>query len=157
MGAASDLVCREGKGAAVSPYHGSRFNGLAQLEDEEDGQHAKLLRSLTYTTVDGWTISVPAGFETDFASIPRALTWLIPSRGPYNRPAIIHDFLYHYAPADPITGKYCTQARADSILREACENCDDLFTQRWAIFLGLKIGGFVQWRKYRRAEQPEGV
>jgi hypothetical protein len=55
----------------VSPYHGSRFNGLAQLEDEEDGCHAKLLRTLIYTTKDGWAITVPAGFETDFASIPR--------------------------------------------------------------------------------------
>jgi hypothetical protein len=63
----------------VSPYHGSRFNGLAWLEDEEDGCHAKLLRTLIYTTKDGWAITVPAGFETDFASIPQALTWLIPA------------------------------------------------------------------------------
>jgi hypothetical protein len=137
----------------VSPYHGSRFNGLAWLEDEEDGCHAKLLRTLIYTTKDGWAITVPAGFETDFASIPQALTWLIPARGVYNRPAMVHDFLYHYAPVDSTTGRYVTQARADAILREACENCDDRFTQRWAIYLGLRVGGWIQWRKYRRQEQ----
>lgn len=142
----------------MSPYHGSRFNGLAQLEDQEDGCHAKLLRTLTYATLDGWLITVPAGFETDFASIPRALTWLIPARGPYNRPAIIHDFLYRFAPHDPTTNHYCTQARADQILREACENCDDRFSQRWAIFVGLKLGGWLTWRKYRRAaEQAAAV
>lgn len=141
----------------MSPYHGSRFNGLAQLEDEEDGCHAKLLQTLTYTTLDGWTISVPAGFPTDYASIPRLLTWLIPPRGVYNRPSFVHDFLYHYAPVDPTTGRYCTQARADSILREACENCDDRFTQRWAIYLGLRLGGWVAWRNYRRQEKPPAV
>jgi hypothetical protein len=66
---------------------------------------------------------------------------------------MVHDFLYHYAPVDSTTGRYVTQARADAILREACENCDDRFTQRWAIYLGLRVGGWIQWRKYRRQEQ----
>jgi hypothetical protein len=142
---------------SVSGNHGSRFNGLAKLEDQEDGEHAKLLAPLCYTTKDGWTICVPAGFETDFASIPRPLWVIIPPRGKYNRPAIIHDFLYHYAPVDPTTGARCTQARADYIIREACENCDDRFTQRWVIFLGLKAGGFKAWGNYRSKEHPETV
>lgn len=37
---------------------------------------------------------VPRGFETDFASIPRALRWLIPTVGRYNLAALIHDYLY---------------------------------------------------------------
>jgi hypothetical protein len=40
------------------------------------------------------TIIVPAGFETDFASIPWGLWNLFPPLGPWARPAIIHDFLY---------------------------------------------------------------
>lgn len=137
--------------------HGSRFNGLAQLEDEEDGCRAKLLRTLTYTTCDGWTLEVPAGFTTDFASIPRIFSAVIPTRGRYNRPAIVHDFLYQHAPADPTTGRYCTQARADSILREACENCDVRLTQRWAIYLGLRIGGWWTWWKYRHDDRQRAA
>lgn len=136
----------------MSPYHGNRFSGLAKLEDAEDGLHATLLEALSYLTLDGWFISVPAGFPTDYASIPRPLQVIIPPRGVYNRPAFIHDYLYHFAPVDPHTGQRCTQARADSILREACENCDDRFTQRWAIYLGLRLGGWVAWRNYRRDE-----
>jgi hypothetical protein len=136
----------------MSPYHGSRFNGLAQYEDSEDGLHAKLLKRIVYTTKDGWIIEVEIGFESDFASIPRPLWIVIPPRGKYNRPAFVHDKLYRDAPIDPLTGKRCTQARADSILREACENCDDRFTQRWAIYLGLRAGGFVAWNNYRKKE-----
>jgi len=130
-------------------HHGDRFSGLARTEDLEDGIHARLLEPLAYTTKDGWRITVPAGFVTDFASIPRLLYVLIPPRGRYNRPAIVHDFLYHYAPIDPMTGKPCTQARADSIIREACEDVDDRLTQRWAIYLGLRVGGFMAWHEYR--------
>jgi Protein of unknown function (DUF1353) len=141
----------------MSPYHGSRFNGLAQFEDGEDGITATIInKPVVYTTKDGWRIEVPVGFVTDFASIPRPLWAVIPPRGKYNRPAIIHDYLYHYAPVDPLNGIRCTQARADYILREACENCDDRFTQRWAIFLGLKAGGFVTWNKYRKKDSDGG-
>ena len=139
----------------MSPNYGNRFSGLAKVQDEEDGIHATLLEALSYTTQDGWRIEVPVGFVTDYASIPRALAWLIPLRGKYNRPAIVHDYLYQRAPLDEVRGTRCTQARADHILREACENVDDRFTQRWAIYLGLRLGGWVAWRRYRRAESEQ--
>lgn len=141
----------------MSPYHGNRFSALAKTEDEEDGVHATLLCPLSYTTQDGWDITVPAGFVTDYASIPRGLYWLIPPRGKYNRPAIIHDWLYQHAPVDARTGRPCTQARADHILREACENVDDRFTQRWAIYLGLRVGGWLTWRRYRASDKANNV
>lgn len=147
--------------------HGSRFSGLAKVQDEADGVHATLLEDLVYTTRDGWRIVVPAGFVTDYASIPRALGWLIPPRGKYNRPAIVHDWLYQHAPVDSVrmgaadeqsqanraeSDFRCTQSRADAIMREACENVDNRLTQRWAIYLGLRAGGWVAWRRYRAAE-----
>lgn len=39
-------------------------------------------------------ILVPAGFVTDFASIPWGVRNLFPPNGPWARPAIIHDLLY---------------------------------------------------------------
>lgn len=132
---------------------GDRFNGLAKYEDQADGVTAKLLRALEYTTSDGWRIRVPAGFLTDFASIPRLLWALIPPRGKYNRAAIIHDFLYKFAPRDPSTGVACTRGRADSIMREACENLGERATRRWAIYSGVRSGGWLPWRRYRNAEK----
>ncbi len=133
-------------------HRGDRFNGLAQLEDQEDGCTAKLLQRLTYLTEDRWLIEVPAGFVTDFASIPRFLWAIIPPRGRYNRPAIVHDFLYKFAPVDPVTGLACTQGRADRVIREGCENCDDRWTRRQAIYAALRTGGWVAWNRYRKAE-----
>src|SRR5678810_817023 len=97
-------------------HHGDRFNGLAWLEDQADGCTAKLLKRLTYRTWDGWLIEVPAGFCTDFASIPRIVWPVIPPRGRFNRAAFVHDLLYRYAPVDPRTKRACTRARADAIL-----------------------------------------
>ena len=36
---------------------------------------------------------VPAGFRTDFATVPRVVTWLIPRFGAYTLAAILHDWL----------------------------------------------------------------
>lgn len=141
--------------------HGNRFSGFAQVENLEDGAHDELLHNLSYTTADKrWTIVIPGrnggepgtGFITDYASIPRLLWVVIPPRGKYNRGAIVHDFLYQTAPVDPRTNARVTQATADAILREACENLDVRATQRFAIWAGLRAGGWVTWTRYRRAE-----
>jgi len=39
-------------------------------------------------------ISVPAGFVTDFASIPRFFWRVLPPHGRIKEPAIVHDYLY---------------------------------------------------------------
>lgn len=39
-------------------------------------------------------INVPAGFRTDFASIPRLLWPILPPYGKYGNAAVLHDFLY---------------------------------------------------------------
>ena len=134
---------------------GDRFSGLAVLIDQPNGRTAILHDDLSYTTKDKWVITVPAGFETDYASIPRPLWTILPPRGKYNRPAIIHDFLYHFAPIDPTTLKRVNRGRADYIIREACENVGDRFTQRWLIYIGLKVGGWVAWKNYRDKEKAE--
>lgn len=42
-------------------------------------------------------ISVPAGFVTDLASVPRVFWTLLPPDGKYAKAAIIHDYLYDNA------------------------------------------------------------
>lgn len=43
--------------------------------------------------------SIPAGFETDLASVPRLLWSLLPPHGRYAKAAILHDWLLTQAPA----------------------------------------------------------
>lgn len=42
-------------------------------------------------------ISVPAGFVTDLASVPRIFWTLLPPDGKYAKAAIIHDYMYDNA------------------------------------------------------------
>lgn len=39
------------------------------------------------------TITVPAGYVTDFASVPFLFRWLFPTTGRVSRPALLHDQL----------------------------------------------------------------
>ncbi len=45
----------------------------------------------------GFVIGIPAGWETDLASIPRALQRWWPPDGTYAHAALIHDYLYNTA------------------------------------------------------------
>ena len=56
-------------------------------------------------------ITVPNGFVTDLASIPRALWSIFPPHGPWANAAVIHDYLYS-------TG-YKDKRYADQVFLEA--------------------------------------
>lgn len=69
-----------------------RFLAPLRLE-KEDGENWHVLETFV-ATVDGRTVSVPAGYKTDLASVPRLpLAYLIAgNRAP--KSAVIHDYLY---------------------------------------------------------------
>lgn len=71
-------------------------------------------------------VVVPAGFVTDFASVPRAFFSIWPPNGLYTYPAIIHDYLYW------------SQCRSR-------EEADDIF---WLGMGDFKISGSVRWSIY---------
>lgn len=57
-------------------------------------------------------IEVPVGFETDFASIPAWLHWIIPPDGLWAKASAMHDYLYDKHPE-------VSKIIADSIFLEA--------------------------------------
>ena len=74
-----------------------------------DGQQWVVTAPLTYQIGDSpHTITVPAGFVTDFASIPRVFHALLAPTGRPGRGAIVHDYLYWE--------QDCTREQADWIL-----------------------------------------
>ena len=83
-------------------------------------------------------ITVPAGFVTDFASVPRGLCTLLPGTGTYLRAAIVHDFLYW--------DQTCTKDEADAILRAAMIESDVSPWKREAIYAGVQLGGSRAWQ-----------
>jgi hypothetical protein len=64
--------------------------------------------------------TVPVGFRTDFASVPRVAVWLIPRFGRYTPAAILHDWLCTVGIA---TGRP-TGCSAGSCGRAGCRSCD---------------------------------
>lgn len=45
-------------------------------------------------SINGFLITVPKGFITDGASIPKSLQWIYDPYGKYIKAAVIHDYLY---------------------------------------------------------------
>jgi hypothetical protein len=97
-------------------------------------------------------ISVPAGFPTDLASIPRLLWNVLPPVGRYDAAAVVHDYLYQRAPVFE-HGQVTTRAGADAVLLEAMACCEVPTWQRWTIYLGVRVGGWLVWGRYRARER----
>jgi len=100
---------------------------------------------LVFRTGDGLRITVLPGWATDGASVPAALRWWAPPfAGPYTAAAILHDALYRAQPPG------IDRATADRILLDAMLASDVRRTQAWAIYVGVRIGGWLPWRRNRR-------
>jgi hypothetical protein len=82
-------------------------------------------------------IIVPAGFETDLASIPRLFTPLVPKNGKHRAPAIVHDWLCR----NKITSKKMT----DKIFLEAMKVAKVSKWRRYAMFAAVRVAS--PWRK----------
>lgn len=90
-------------------------------------------------------ITVPAGFITDFASVPWGLWNLFPPFGQYARPAIVHDFLYSVG--GQIPGRCYTRKQADSIFKEALSVVGIPAWRRELMYRAVRLGGGSGWGK----------
>jgi hypothetical protein len=121
------------------------FRSKLRVEDN-DGFPFVLLEPLVYdSALLQRTIVVPAGFKTDYASIPRILWVALPPVGRYDKDAVVHDFLYQH--------NGVTRKQADDVLREAMEVSRVRRSQRDTIYAGVRVGGWWTWRKYRKADK----
>lgn len=70
-----------------------KFSGKAIVEFLPDGRNVRIESGLSYTDPDGTVWDVPAGTETDGASVP-AVFWFMypPFTGSYRYAAFVHDF-----------------------------------------------------------------
>lgn len=115
----------------------SRFTSLLKVSPLPDGRSWVLLEPLTYEVGElgsADVITVPRGFVTDFASVPRVLWNILPPTGGYGEAAVIHDYLYR-------TPGKATKRQADAVLLEAMKQKGVDWLARWIIYLGVRIGG----------------
>jgi Protein of unknown function (DUF1353) len=78
--------------------------------------------------------TVPAGFRTDFASVPRVAVWLIPRFGRYTPAAILHDWL---CTAGIATGQV-TPREADGLFRRIMRESGVPVLRRWLMWAGVR-------------------
>lgn len=86
------------------------------------------------------TFVVPAGFVTDFASVPRVAVWLIPRFGRYTPAAILHDWLC----GPGIRGGLIAPVDADGVFRRVMRELGVPTVQRWLMWTGVRWSATTQ-------------
>lgn len=111
----------------------------AVLVDEQSGVWILDSELVYFSEITGGKIIVPSGFSTDFASVPRIpIIYLVyANRG--RMAAVVHDFLYRNASFD--------RATCDAIFREALVAKGEGVLVSWAMWLGVRIGGFFSYNR----------
>lgn len=90
-------------------------------------------------------ISVPIGFVTDFASIPRIFWSILPRDGRYTFPAVVHDYLYWTQEVD--------REIADEIFDIGMKEFDVGKTNRLAIYWAVRAAGWRAWNSNGKLKQ----
>lgn len=80
----------------------------------------------------GQLVTVPTGFATDLASVPRLPAAHLLLAGRARRSAILHDWLYE---------QRAPRAWADAVFRAAMAQEDVGLLARWAMWAGVRLGG----------------
>lgn len=88
------------------------------------------------------TVNVPAGFETDLASVPRfpIVYWFWGGRE--HREAVLHDYLYRINSVPVATFR-----EANAVFLEAAESRGKAWGVRYPMFWGVWLGGYFSYHK----------
>ncbi len=95
----------------------SSFTTPLIVSPMDDGRNWELKAKFTYHIGSKFSrkwVNVPAGFVTDFASVPR-IFFFLPGWATYSKAPILHDWLYG---TQTLMGKPITRKKADQIFLE---------------------------------------
>lgn len=123
----------------------SAFISKLRFEDSGAGFPLILTEPFIYESDKAGTITVPAGFPTDLASIPRPLWAILPPIGHYDRAAVVHDYLYKFPGS-------LSRGDVDSVFNEALALSKVSRLTRWTLYSAVRAGGWRPWRSYRSDE-----
>lgn len=109
-----------------------------RLLDEQKGLYS-LLNPLVYcSAILERTLVVPAGFVTDFASVPRLPVVYLAAGGKGERAAVVHDWLYSTESVE--------RATADAVLREALLSCGYSPALASTFYAAVRTFGASHWK-----------
>lgn len=127
------------------------FNRQPDLEPV-DALDFRLTAPMVYTGAQE-TFVVPAGFQTDLASVPLTLTWLIPRYGSgITQAAILHDWLCALARRTEFN-----RADADGILRRVLGELGVSDVRRYLMWAAVRLGSSFEGATRRERWQAIGI
>jgi Protein of unknown function (DUF1353) len=86
-------------------------------------------------------LTIPAGWKTDFASIPRPFWALLPPTGQYGLAAVVHDWLWNHPALD--SGKTLSAAEVDSIFLDAMAELNVPRLTRYTMYGAVRAARLV--------------
>jgi hypothetical protein len=135
---------------AIRPGFNSQLNIVA------DGPATWVLTvPLVWTGTKGDTFVVPAGFVTDFATVPRFLHWEVAPYGAYTRAAVLHDWLLvELASWDEFGGEPeapslppADSRDCDGIFRRVMEELGVPWAKRWTMWAAVRWASLFNPRR----------
>lgn len=116
------------------------FKTTLSIERAVKKGYWRLIKPLVYIDERGVQWTVPAGFETDGASIPR-LFWRVVGHpmSDYLESAVVHDYLYSCG--------IVTRERADEMFEKAMQSQGIGWTRRNAMWSAVRVGGRWAYKK----------
>lgn len=119
-----------------------RFANELDVARLPDGRWV-LRQALVYWSARAGKIVVPAGFRTDFASVPRLPLVYLLAGDTAHAAAVVHDWLYQE--------QFLSRRLADAVLYEAsgCSVPAEPRWRRWIIWSGVRAFGWVAWKRSR--------
>lgn len=102
----------------------------------DDGVHWRIVEPFAFESIVlDRIIVVPAGFVTDWASIPRICWTLVGGpTGPYTKASALHDYCYR-------TLGFCTRSEADHVLLEAMDVSGVPWLTKQEVYRGVRAFG----------------
>lgn len=138
-----------------------QFEALRPIEVLARGSTAQiyvLIAEFTVVVPDVGTITVPKGFETDFASIPGfALGWLDDDDPIILYASIVHDYLYSVGGLFDLMKPALTRQQCDDVLRVVMIACEASVWRAWCVYKAVRMFGAGHFEAARRAPEAEAA
>lgn len=102
----------------------------------------QLVEDLVYKGEDQ-LFTIPAGYVTDFATVPPFMRWLVETYGPYTRAAIVHDWLI----TEEIPARRVTSRDTDGIFRRIMREEGTPTAKRWIMWTAVRVASLFNMRR----------
>lgn len=133
----------------------------ALITEQIGHQRWKVVKPFRFISATGIEVDIPAGFQTDLASVPAITQGIVSKVGYWSQAAVVHDLLYfnHRHGLDVSISRN----DADKLLLEGCKikavefGVSDSERRDWLIYGAVVVGGLESWetgeeRKARLAQ-----